>query len=373
MVIFFVAGSALIICAGLLVMGVLGGYQLQKSHQHKLMVVQKSLLETQVEVERLREYANPLESIYQDTFPIWSKQIESSRMQTENGINLLTERFSAMAQLLEKVVNDSSAEERHSESELLTLFENSFASLNDVIMTFELGLAEESELLMQLKEMAIKTRELDKVAAGVGNIAEKINLLSLNAAIEAARAGEMGRGFSVVADEVRQLALQSAETGKLIRTQVDEIGVSMEASLEQAERNTEKHIIKTSSGKEIIESTFNGLRKTMNAIHDDREDLRKVGSKIRHEISDVLMNFQFQDRVSQILVHVRDGLGYLTEKVELYVEQNTAGSEVLPLDMEALIDEIASKYSTKEERIKYISGAPAIATDSGTNEYVTFF
>ena len=79
------------------------------------------------------------------------------------------------------------------------------------------------ESARMIAELERKSQEIGKIVAAVARIADQTNLLALNAAIEAARAGEHGKGFAVVADEVRNLAEQSEKSARGIQDVVNEI------------------------------------------------------------------------------------------------------------------------------------------------------
>jgi methyl-accepting chemotaxis protein PixJ len=99
-----------------------------------------------------------------------------------------------------------------------------------------------SQTSKKVKRLGEASQKISKVVNLISGFAAQTNLLALNAAIEAARAGEEGRGFSVVAEEVRALAQQSAEIESLveeIQTQTNEVVTAMEAGTEQVVTGTQ--------------------------------------------------------------------------------------------------------------------------------------
>ncbi|GGC68805.1 methyl-accepting chemotaxis protein [Marinobacter halophilus] len=92
---------------------------------------------------------------------------------------------------------------------------------------------EMEEAAISINALAEKSDDIQQVLDVIHAVTEQTNLLALNAAIEAARAGEHGRGFSVVADEVRQLAKRSAESADQIRVMIDGFVTESKASVER--------------------------------------------------------------------------------------------------------------------------------------------
>jgi len=137
-----------------------------------------------------------------------SEEINATTKEIENAVNLVSDKAQEGA-LTSTQINQKAKQ----------LLEVAVTSKNMAIATYEQSKA-------QLKISLEKTKEVDKInvlSNAILQISEQTNLLALNAAIEAARAGEAGRGFSVVADEIRKLAEQSKQSVTEIQAVAEEI------------------------------------------------------------------------------------------------------------------------------------------------------
>lgn len=142
----------------------------------------------------------------------------------------------------------------------------------------------------------------------IENIAKQTNLLALNAAIEAARAGEAGRGFAVVADEVRDLSVRTNALSLEIRQKIRAIDLSLAEAAETVNALASHDMTPALESKQGIERMMQVLDRVQARQSEMAVEAERIAVDVQAGVHQVVMGLQFQDMSSQLLAHVRQRL-----------------------------------------------------------------
>ncbi|NMG76382.1 methyl-accepting chemotaxis protein [Aromatoleum diolicum] len=164
----------------------------------------------------------------------------------------------------------------------------------------------------QIQVLRDRSGEIGKIADVIREISDQTNLLALNAAIEAARAGEQGRGFAVVADEVRKLAERTGAA----TAQISQVIVSVKAETESAVASIEQIVPKVDSGARLSKQAADALREIREGARDTLDRLEDVVSSMKELTSasnSVATNMQ---EVAEMAERSSDEIRCSTESTE---------------------------------------------------------
>lgn len=326
------------------------------------------------EREQTATFVIATESMGREVLPVWSAHIESSRSQMEQAVEALALRFSAIVDRLDQALKASA---QGGDQGLSGVFERSDRELQGVLDSLRAAMAGNATMHGEVQNLNRFVGELQQMAAEVANIAAQTNLLAINAAIEAAHAGERGRGFAVLAQEVRKLSAMSGESGKRMAEKVNVISAGIQAVNKSAGESAAREAASAQASEASIHTVLAEFRSVTQALEGSADTLKRESVGIQSEIVEALVQLQFQDRVSQRMAHVRHNIERMPELLgdsRLHFEKT---GELAAVQASVLLTELESSYAMADERIthgkKADGSAEAAAAPEAPLEEVTFF
>ncbi|MEO2202950.1 methyl-accepting chemotaxis protein [Paenibacillus pabuli] len=200
----------------------------------------------------------------------------------------------------------------------------------------------ETDVVMRMLDE--RSQQIGTMLHAITDIAKQTNLLALNASIEAARAGEEGRGFSVVAAEVRKLAEQSNQSSGEISTLIQDMRNDIEQSLKTLERVKQD----VDSGIQIANETeqqFNKIVGSTNFIAQQTEELASVTQQITASVQEITAG---QEQVSNLALQAADH----SQNIAASSEEQLASMEQIT-SLATTLSEMSQKLERLTIQFKY--------------------
>ena len=239
-----------------------------------------------------------------------------------------------------KEVDHNAEEISQGAEEVLTSIEKGNQTVSSSIDNINDLSRETTQVAELIQNLGTMSEEIGDIVVLINDISNQTNLLALNAAIEAARAGEAGRGFSVVADEIRSLAEESAGATEKISKLIEKIQSGVNKAVNSMDQN-----------EELVEASVESIEDT----NDIFKEIRDVSTRLGNSIDNVVERIALMREESENVENAINDIAKVTRDFASSSQQISASTEEQSASTDEILNTAVELKTMSEELIANIN------------------
>ena len=246
--------------------------------------------------------------------------------------------MTADIEAFEKLSEQSS----HAANDVADIAQAGRVAVSGAVSQMETIAASVTESAEVIRQLAARSEEISQISDTISGIAEQTNLLALNAAIEAARAGEHGRGFAVVADEVRKLAEGSALAAAKIAELIRVIQNDTTKAVERMEQGT----LDVQSGKSVVDkagTSFSNIVQAVIGLTKNAEIILHAAHSSAEKINKLVAVMDELNKTSNAVSQEAESVSAATQQLSASMDE-IAGASKNMSDMAQKLQDSTSQF-----------------------------
>lgn len=293
----------------------------------------------------------------QHEIPLLRELVSNSTSQLDKSFNGLNENARAQGEILLELLEKMSTKNQGAgtgdeDSQSLKEFASEMRKIIEYFIEQVLTTSHESMTMVhKIDDLVVQMQEVEELVGDVRTIADQTNLLALNAAIEAARAGEAGRGFAVVADEVRKLSQHSNDFSDQISGVVDKALGNINEAKDIIGKMASKDMSLAISSKSRVDNMLEDVDRLNEFLSEKLNHASAITESIAENVNLAVMSLQFEDVARQVTEHLchhlKDSTDFVNSMREHYA--NILKDIYQPAHMEEKIVGLQNTLRSYEE------------------------
>lgn len=316
-----------LVCILLAITVIILAYSLKRQSKQEVIASEPETTDTVgMTAEAWMIAASTLNNVFQDLDNDLNQASEVIRSATSSIAGSLTgldEASTGQQAVLSEMIADllqvtqSNHEEHDNQtSGLSSSAEESSDIIEGFINTIEEIQSETKDMSSDFANMFEQAQTISVTLKSVNEITSQTNLLALNAAIEAARAGEAGRGFAVVADEVRGLSQKTAQFNKQISEDARKIIHAIQTVSSRIDRISNIDLDKAKDSRQRVNEIWQSIAELNLRVVDRTKAVSDISGGISEHIKNGVISLQFEDITNQLIEHIRKRI-YTIQKLSI--------------------------------------------------------